>query len=166
MTIINWEILAKSLGLIGEDSEFSSTDDARKALQEIIGKENLKSAVEHHLSHRPGYELVGTVLQVLQPPYAMEICYSIYKSEDHTQQEKYSALALLKLIGNHHIAPWIELFFKDKDPNIQILGIEIADQMAYGGRFTDEQKERIGKLGSTHSNEHVKALSERILKYQ
>jgi hypothetical protein len=165
METINWEMLAKNLGLIGEDSEFSSTDDAMIAIQEIIGRENLESTVEHCLSHNPGYELASAVLQVIQPPYAMELCFKIYSSKDHSQQEKYSALALLKMIGNHQIAPWVELFLKDKDPNIQTLGIEIADQMAYWGRFTDEQIEKIGRLGSAHPNEHVKALSERILKY-
>ena len=50
MDNIDWEQLARSVGAIGEGGESGSSRDAMRAIEILIGEENIRDAVDYYLN--------------------------------------------------------------------------------------------------------------------
>src|SRR4030095_12593765 len=103
--LIDWQALAQQLGTLRLSGDSGGDDPARRALDIIIGKEQLRAAVDHYIAQRPGRELVRKVLRILQSRVATQYCYEVYRSSDVSLEERRAAVELLRTIGDSWALP-------------------------------------------------------------
>ena len=129
--IIDWEALARSLGMINEHGgESGSSDAAYQALEIIIGPEALRAAVDHYVAHKQGAELARNVLWQLHPWSAMERCYEIYQNADDLDTRR-TAVELLRVVADRRVLPWVRGFLEDRDEGICNWGAGVVDQLLF-----------------------------------
>ena len=64
---IDWHELAIKVGTIRENGESVSSKDAWRALEIIIGEQNLRNAVDYYIDGFDGSELVRFILGQIHP---------------------------------------------------------------------------------------------------
>ena len=125
---IDWANLASQMKRLDPSSNAAGSEDARKALEQIIGAEVLRASVDHYLTSGPGSELARSVLWLLRPWSAMSYCYEIFrKSQD--PDARWIAVELLRVVADRRALPWIPEFLADTDPRVQTWGIGVLDQL-------------------------------------
>ena len=123
---IDWEKLARNIGSICNDcSEHSATSLACQAIEMIMGFDVWRSAVDHYISHKPGYELARSILWHIHPLSGMERCYELYNNSDDIDTRR-SAVELLRVVADGRVLPWIPRFLTDSDDSIQLWGPELS----------------------------------------
>jgi len=162
---IDWESLARQLGTLSEDGrEHGGARHAIAAITVLIGADKLRDAVDWILEDRPGSELARAVLAVLNPWSAMERCYEVYRAEpDHGR--RCSALLILKAAADYRALGWIPILLSDPDENMQALGIDILDQMIFGGNVEPDECEQILSGAAQHENPWVRKRVSDIEQY-
>lgn len=131
---IDWISLGKQVGTGGGNIESVSTQDAQRAIEILIGEDNLREAVDYYIDGKPGSELARFVLRQFHPWSAMEYCYEIYKSDKNTERRMF-AVELLRAVADKRALQWIDEFLADNDSQIQVLGIEILDYLSLKDRI-------------------------------
>src|SRR5689334_5607743 len=97
---VDWTELARKLGAFDTPGfEHSGSTMARAAVEELLGPEVLRSAVDHYVARKPGAELARHILWLLHPLAAMERCHQIYV-ESTEVEERRSAVELLRVVAD------------------------------------------------------------------
>lgn len=73
---IDWRALAQQVGDLNPDGseKGSGTESGIRALELIIGEENIRGAVDHWTSLKPGFETAEKALLIIRSTVAMEYC--------------------------------------------------------------------------------------------
>jgi hypothetical protein len=161
---IDWQKMAAELGLLMPDGEKGGSDDARRALELIIGEDALRATVDHYIAYHPGYELARCVLWQLRPWSAMSYCYEIFKGSQKVATRR-AAIELLRVVADRRALPWITEFFDDSDPDIQAWGIGVLDQLLYSELIWPDEAESLIKTAELHQSARVRDGAERIRHY-
>ena len=161
---IDWHKLSAELGLLRADGETGGSDDARRALELIIGEDALRASVDHYIAYRRGYELARSVLWQLRPWSAMRYCYEIFKGPQKLTVRR-AAVELLRVVADRRALPWIPEFLEDSDADIQSWGIGVLDQLLFSELIWPEEAEELIKMAERHQNQLVREGAERIRGY-
>ncbi len=161
MKTFNWEEIAESLKLFGEDGERASLNDAKKALEILLGEDNLRGAVDYYISYEPGCELARCVLMMLKPSSAIHRCYEIF-TNSKSIEDKRNAVYLLKYISDRRVLPWIQEFIEYPDEGVQNCCVEIIDQLLYINMIEPEDCMQFLDLINNHENDHVRKIAKSI----
>lgn len=160
MDLDNWVNIAKEVEAIGENGyQFSSSQKAREAIEILLGKDNLKEAVRYYVAHKPGSELLRSVLWQLHPYSAMEECYRIFK-ESSNLDEKIDAVELLRVVADKRVLKWVPEFLEHENSGIQNWGIGIIDQLLFSHLCDDEDVIEILDKARNHSSQYVRDKAE------
>ncbi|HMS42022.1 MAG TPA: hypothetical protein PKE69_17450 [Pyrinomonadaceae bacterium] len=160
---IDWIALSKQVGTDGGVLESVGTQDAQRAIEILIGEENLREAVDYYIDGKPGSELVRFVLRQFHPWSAMEYCYQIYKSDENPERRMF-AVELLRAVADKRALMWIYEFLADNNPQIQVLGIGILDYLNLKNLIVIEDVEEILIKAAKHSNKSVRQLAKELRK--
>lgn len=152
---INWKELAQLVkGPDIENCVFSS-DDGNRAIEIIIGDDQIRDAVDYYIGLYPGFEVVRMMLMQIRPWSGMNRCYEKYHSESNVQR-KCLAIGLLGDIGDSRAGGWIREFLSSPDIDIQRSAADTLEQMVWRKRLNREQVEELVAVAEVHTNEHVR----------
>lgn len=121
---IDWGAIAKQVGDITEKGETYGTASGRRALEILLGEDNIRSAVDCWISQRPGCFTAEMVLSIIRSNIAMTRCYEIYKGECGTENAS-RAIFLLAGIADAEALPWVDEFLEDISENIRWNGLMV-----------------------------------------
>lgn len=161
---IDWKVLASHLNTLRNGGECSDDYTARQALEILLGEENLRHAVEHYISGKPGRELARSVLREIRPWSAMKHCYDVYKS-DADISVKALAVELLRVVADRRALRWVAEFLDDDDSGIQVWGIGVLEQLLYSGLINAEESEGLVVKAEKHVNPDVRVTAEDLREY-
>jgi HEAT repeat protein len=161
---IDWEQLARQLGLLHPDGESSGSGAAQQALELLLGEDRLRAAVDYYISGGPGSELARNVLWMLHPWSAMQYCYEIYRSDADVDTRR-SAVELLRVVADRRALPWVQEFLNDPDPGIQSWGAGVLDQMLFAHLVWPEDCADLLQKITEHPNEQVRKTATFIQEY-
>jgi hypothetical protein len=135
---IDWrEIASKVGGLEPDGSErIAGTDGGRRALEILLGEENIREAVDHWADQKPGEFTAEQVLIIISSTIAMERCYEIYK-QDPASNRASAAVFLLSEMADSRVLPWMREFLDDDNEGIRWNGL-MALRMVLEGPLGDE----------------------------
>ena len=151
---IDWEQLARNFGLVGQGRNAGSSDDARRALEVIIGESALRDSVEYYIAGGPGSELARHVLWQLRPQSAMNHCYEIFKSS-RPIYERRMAVELVRVVADRRALPWVTEFLADPDEGIQCWGVGLLDQLLFSQFVEPLDAEASLRMAEAHSSKGV-----------
>ncbi len=154
MNSIDWEQLAKSVGAISEGGESGSNRFAWKAIENLIGEENIKEAVEHYIGGGPGSELARFVIWQIHPWSAMEYCYEIYKTDSDLENRR-AAVELLRVAADDRVVPWIRDFLEDQDIAIRAWGFGVVDQLLWSELVEEDDVLELIELAEKSADENL-----------
>jgi len=129
--MIDWEALAKQVGDITSDGERWGTPSGRRALELLLGEENLRGAVDYWISKKPGRFTAEMVLNIIRSKVAMERCFEIYKTERGTEQAA-GAVFLLASIADDEALPWVREFLEDGNRGVRWNGLMVLRTVLLG----------------------------------
>jgi hypothetical protein len=159
---IDWGALARELGLIRETdngrTERGGSDEARAALERIIGPGALRSSVDDYVAGAPGGELARSVLWLLHPPAAMERCLEIYREAPDVEDRR-AAVELLRVVADRRALAWVPDFLADLDEGIQNWGIGVVDQLVFAGLADISDCESVLALAEDHTSSYVREMA-------
>ena len=158
---IDWQDLAQQLGTLYPSGDQGGDDPARRALDVIIGEKQLRSAVDHYIAHRPGSELVRSVLRILHSWTAAQYCYEVYRSEASLEARR-TAVELLRFIADSRALPWVEEFLATEDEEIQDSGLALIDQLLFSSRVFPEECMPLLDTAEQHANSHIRVRAAEI----
>jgi len=160
-TIIDWEALAKQIGGLQPDGSERTvgTQGGKRAMEILLGEENLRDAVDYFISLCPGAFTAEMVLKIVQSEIAMKRCFEIYKTEPGTDRAC-SAVFLLGSMADEKTLPWVREFVRDADRAVRLNGLRVL-QYILCGPLNDEEMEaaknllEIAEMDPTRSCENV-----------
>jgi hypothetical protein len=143
---IDWYAVASEICALTPDGRerIAGTDGGRRALELLLGEENIRDAVDHFTDQRPGEFTAEAVLRIIRSTVAMERCYEIYKN-DPTSERAAAAVFLLSEMADSRALAWMREFMEDKNVVIRWNGV-MALQQILGGALNDEDIETARKL--------------------
>jgi HEAT repeat protein len=118
---IDWRKIAKQLGNGGDTY---ATPTGRRALEIIVGEENIRDAVDYWISQEPGCFAAESVLSILRTKLAMHRCYQIYKAKPDSE-DALRAMFLLTSFADDVALPWISEFLNDRKRGIRWNGLMV-----------------------------------------
>ncbi len=140
----DWEKVGQKIGSIKDNNERGGTFYAKKAFEEILGKEWIKDAVDKALSNEKGSELAMNCLRLISSELAVDYAYAIYKNEENIER-KSMAVWLIKHLALKKSFEWVEEFLND--PNVIGWGIGVLDQLLWNEIINyEEKKEEVNFL--------------------
>lgn len=156
---IDWKQLSID---IGSDTSFG-TSVAERALELILGDDNLARAVEIILAEEPGWNVAHSVLVHIVSERAMQIAYSMYKTSSGDRAVR--AARLVKDLHHPDSIAWIQEFLAD--PNLGSLGIDLLDQLIFSHRVdgSDAMVKNILKQADQHELATVREGAAEIRTY-
>ena len=166
---IDWQLLAQQVGSLKPSSssvtgwtEIGSSELAKQAIEQLLGEENLRAAVDYYISQQPGSELVRSILWQLHPYSAMQYCYDLYKSSAANMDTRRTAIELLRVVADYRVLPWIHEFLEDDDPSIQGWGVGVLDQLLFSNlvHADDSRVEALLRQISEHPSDYVRQTAE------
>jgi hypothetical protein len=130
---IDWEALAKQIGGLQPDGSDRTvgTRGGKRALEILLGEENLRDAVDHFISLCPGAFTAEMVLKIIQSEIAMNRCFEIYKTE-HGTDRACSAVYLLGSMADDKALPWVREFLEDTNKAVRLNGLRVLQYILYG----------------------------------
>jgi hypothetical protein len=152
---IDWTTLVKQLGLLANGGEMSSSGDARRALEILIGEPAIRASVDHYITRAPGSELARSVLWLMRPWSAMVYCYDIWKSS-RSIEDRRTAVELLRVVADDRALNWVGQFLEDADEPIQIWGAGVLDQLLWSNLVEPEEAELVLVRAENHSSAAVR----------
>lgn len=161
---IDWAQLAAQLGLLKPNGESSGSNQAREALELIIGADTLRASVDHYVACGRGAELARSVLWILHPWSAMSRCYEIYKSDASINRRR-TAVELLRVVADRRALPWIPEFLNDPDADVQSWGAGVLDQLLFSELVDPEDVEDLIKAAEQHPNQLVRERADFIRRH-
>jgi hypothetical protein len=130
---IDWEQIAGQVGGLESDGRerIVGTEGGRRALEVLLGKENLRDSVDYFIDGRPGQFTAEMVLSIAHPLAAMERCYEIFKTEADLNRRA-GAVFLLSSFADIEAMPWIRDFLSDSEKVIRWNGLHVLSYILYG----------------------------------
>ncbi len=130
------------------------------ALEQIIGEDVIREAVDYYVAWKQERDLVRSILWAIRPWSAMQRCYEIIRSSDD-REDRRAAVELLRVAADERALDWIDEFLADPDDWIQQGAVNILDQMLFGGgiRYNEPAMEKVDRLlasAETHPNPNVR----------
>lgn len=162
--VIDWYHVATQIGTLDETSERGGDDVARRALELIVGEDQLRGAVDYYVTHEPGSELVRSILHLLHPGVAMQRCYELYHSQVDIEVRR-SAVELLRVVADRRALKWIGEFLDDRDMEIQGWGIGVLEHLAFSGLAFAEECEMPLRKAEQHAHAYVREIAARVRQY-
>jgi HEAT repeat protein len=129
--MIDWELIAKQVGDITPDRERWGTFSGRRALEILLGEENLRNAVDYWISQKPGRFTAEMVLNIIRSKVAMKRCYEIYQT-DHNTEKASRAVFLLASIADDDVLPWVREFLEDTNRDVRWNGLMVLHTVLLG----------------------------------
>lgn len=135
---IDWRAVALDVGDLSPDGAVrgSGTLSGLRALELIIGEENIRGAVDWWASDEPGAFTAEMVLRIIRSTVAMNYCYEIYKNEPNTRRSS-AAVFLLYEMADWRVLPWVAEFLEDTNVSVRWNGA-MALQGILAGPLNDE----------------------------
>ena len=135
---IDWKVIATQVGDLNSDgSELGSgTESGIRALELIVGEENIRGAVDQWASFEPGFQTAEKTLLVMRSRVAMEYCYEIYRNEPNTERAG-RAIFLLSEMADWQFVRWAPEFMEDGNVSIR-WNTTVALEQVLGGPLDDE----------------------------
>lgn len=162
MNLDNWEDIAKQVGAIDKDGqECSSSDMALKAIEALLGEDDLRKSVHYYIDGRPGSELLRGVLWKIHPWCAMEECYQVFKTHQDVQHKRF-AVELLRVVADRRAIEWVPEFLQFNDSEVQQWGIGVIDQLFFSELCDEEEITDILNIALKHPNHFVREKAEYI----
>lgn len=136
---IDWRSIAAQVGALDPDGSERGcgTDTGRRALEILIGEDNLRAAIDHFISLQPGAFTAEMVLQIIKSEVAMNRCLEIYKSERGTDRAC-SAVFLLGCMADSNALPWVRGFLEDSNEAVRLNGLRVLQNILCGPLGDDE----------------------------
>ena len=161
---VDWTELSRKVGQNKSPVYTSST--ALVAIEQLIGEDVIRQAVDYYVAVKPEAEFVRTILWQLHPWSAMQRCYEIYRFDTNIEYRR-GAIELLRVVADARALDWIEEFLADPDPGIQSCGIGVLDQLVFGGGIRNseaamEKAEKLLILAEKHEDEYVRKTAASI----
>ena len=103
----------------------------RRALEILLGEQNLRDAVDYFIEQRPGCFTAEMVLTILRSKVAMERCYEMYESEPGSEASS-GAVFLLSKIATYEALPWVREFLADTHEVARWNGLQVLSTILYG----------------------------------
>ena len=156
---VDWRGLAERLGAIEYkekgSSESGGTSVARAAVSEMLGDKLIESAVRYYVSGGPGSETARSVLMLLRPRLACEVCMEIYRT-GRRRQDKCYAIELLRDVATVDALPDIEEVLEHDDPSFTSWGADAVAKLFFDrGELEDEVASKWAQRLVQHSNPQV-----------
>ena len=136
---IDWRGIATQIGDLNPDGieNGSGTESGRRALEILIGEENLREAVDHFISIQPGAFTAEMVLKIIRSEIVMYRCFEIYKTEPGTDRAC-SAVFLLGCMADCKTLVWVREFLEDASEAVRLNGLRVLQNILYGPLDDDE----------------------------
>jgi len=130
---IDWREIASQVGGLEPDGNerIAGTDGGRRALEILLGEENIREAVDHWADGKPGEFTAEMVLRIIMSSVAMERCYEIYKSEPASHRAD-AAVFLLSEMADVRVLPWVREFLEDSSEGIRWNGLMALEMILKG----------------------------------
>jgi hypothetical protein len=130
---VDWKELARQVGDLNPDGseKGSGTDSGRRALELIIGEQNIREAVDQWASLEPGAFTAEKALLIIGSTVAMEYCYEIYKKEPNTPRAD-AAVFLLSEMADSRFMRWAREFIEDKNGGVRWNALTALGQVLQG----------------------------------
>ena len=154
---VDWRKLANELGAVN----IYSSHLGLAAIEEILGEDFFRQAVEYCLRLEEGWCLSEGVLRILRP-LGMKHCYDIYKNSNDPE-ERQAAVWLLKYTSDREVLEYIPEFLADPDENIQGTIFQILDQMLFWRAIHYEDIIPILESAANHPNQEIRKLATRFV---
>jgi hypothetical protein len=151
-TRIDWAKLSRKIGLRHEGA---GSEDAKRALEVLLGKAALRGAVDYYIAGKPGSELARNVLRYLHSGSAMARCYEIFRKSKVIETRR-AAVELLSVVGDHRTLKWVPEFLRDRDKGLQILGADLLDQLLWSGLVEPPDALNALRICELHGNPGVR----------
>lgn len=121
---IDWREIASKVGGFDPDGQerIVGTDGGRRALELLLGEENIREAVDHWADQKPGEFTVEQILIIISSSVAMKRCYEIYKT-DPASNRAGAAVFLLAEMADSRVLPWVSEFLEDSSRGIRWNGL-------------------------------------------
>lgn len=152
----DWMALAIEIGL-DPDAGAVREDHSRRAVEAILGEENIRAAVDVRLGFNPGWNVAEGVLRLIRSESATDLAYEAYTSagDDRAIQ----AVSLIKEIAHPKALAWVEEFLRDE--RVAHLGAELLGELVRRREYWagDSRIERLLALAETHRSETVRAVA-------
>lgn len=163
LAMTDWTDLARRLGSFSEPgAEASGTPHARAAIEELLGAETLRSAVDHYVSSAPGASLARSVLWHLHPWSAMQHCHELYLSDPDLSRRR-RAVELLRVVADRRALQWVTVYLADPDRQIQFWGAGIVDQLLFSDLVEVEECDAILQIMAGHPHEKIREQYESLM---
>jgi hypothetical protein len=143
---IDWERVADQVGGLDTNGNelIAGTQGGRRALEILLGEQNLRDTVDYWNAHGPGCFTAEMVLSIIKSKVAMERCYEVYKTE-HGSMGACSAVFLLGSFAGSEALPWVREFLDDTEQVIRLNGVRVL-QRILGGPLGDQDSELAEEL--------------------
>jgi HEAT repeat protein len=150
---IDWKAIARQIGGLQPDGgeRIVGTPGGRRALEILIGEENLRDAVDYFISLKPGAFTAEMVLQIIMSEVAMNRCLEIYKSEPGTYRAC-SAVFLLGCMADTRALPWVREFLEDSNGAVRMTGLRVLQNILYGPLDDDDMAAAKGLFDKAESD--------------
>jgi hypothetical protein len=147
---IDWVQLGADIGQGNE----AGTHVAQRALEHLLGRDNIAAAVNLVLTFGDGWELAESVLVYIQSRHALDLAYLAYKTV--TGEHRGRALWLIRNLCHPHALGWVPEFLAD--PDVAESGIEVLDQLIFGHMADpdSEEVEALLKQAEQHPSRYVR----------
>jgi HEAT repeat protein len=136
---IDWKAIAGQIGGLKSDGSerVVGTDGGRRALEILLGEENLRDAVDYFISLQPGAFTAEMVLKIIRSETAMNRCFEIYKTEPGTERGC-GAVFLLGCMADDRVLPWVHEFLEDGNEAVRLNGLSVLRNIL-DGPLSDEE---------------------------
>jgi len=85
----------------------------------------------------------------------------IYKSDTDIEKRRL-AVELLRVVADRRAMGWITEFLEEADPQIQMWGAGVLDQLLLSGLISEEEAEELLEKAEKHANPHVREIADSI----
>jgi hypothetical protein len=167
---IDWESIAKQVGDIRPDgTELGGvgTSGGRRALELVVGEQNLRDAVDHMVLMRPGWNTIEMLLSVMVSEVAMDRCYEMFKMEASLEIRN-AAVFFLGAYADDYALKWIAEFLADENERIRDNGLRVLSRILYGllGDNDIPVAQQLIERAERDPDPHVRERAAKIRHYQ
>ena len=160
---INWAELSRTLGIIPESGCACTSEHATVALELIIGRDQIQSAVDLCVTGGLGNELAQMVLRQLRSWPAMQRCYEIYSTTVDVEVMS-GCVGLLRHIGDHRVLQWVGEFLSSGHANVQTNAGSLMETLTWHGYIHLDKCQAVLDQMASHTNANVRSSYSTIVK--
>ena len=137
---VDWSELAVRLGTVHVEGESVTLSEVRRALEILLGEDELRAAVELAASERKGALLANCVLRLIRTDVAISHCIDLLEKAPGSEDRE----VLMRLMGdilNRSAAPRLLSVFSASNGQLQLLLLDILRSALQDGSVFPEDVE-------------------------